>query len=121
MDAATYIVTNEKEEVAMKGGYAKELANIGGGFGVILFTVFGLLAGANLGGVMGLNVTRILFGLPVSSGVPSRPIVAATIMAGVIVSAIMFITVPSIAGWLIGTAVDAVTTDEKDVTAVMHK
>ncbi len=96
----------------MKERYAKELANIGGGFGVILFTVFGLLAGSNLGGVMGLNVARTLFGLPISSGM-TRPIVAITILAGVMVSAIMCIAMPSIAGWLIGTAVDALTAEKK--------
>ena len=37
-------------------GYAKKLAYMGAGCGVVLFGVFGLLPGSFLGGVMGLII-----------------------------------------------------------------
>jgi hypothetical protein len=37
------------------------------------------------------------------------------------VSGIMFITASSIAGWLIGTVVDAITAEKKEMAEVGHK
>jgi hypothetical protein len=70
---------------------------------------------------MGLNIAGSLLGVPVSSGILSRLIVAASMVVGVMVSGIIFITASSLAGWLIGTVVDAVTTEKKDFAAVEHK
>jgi hypothetical protein len=42
-------------------------------------------------------------------------------VAGVMVSGIMFITASSVAGWLVGTVVDAVTAEKKDFATVEHK
>ena len=102
-------------------GYTKKLAYMGAGCGVILFAVFGLLPGSFLGGVMGLNIAGTLFGLPLASGILSRLIVAASMVTGVMVSGIMFITASSIAGWLIGTVLDAITAEKKDLATVGHK
>ncbi len=101
--------------------YSKKLAYIGAGCGIVLFGIFGLLPGSFLGGVMGLNIAGTLLGLPVSSGVVSRLIVAASMVVGVMVSGIMFITASSLAGWLIGTVVDAITAEKKDLATVEHK
>ncbi len=105
----------------MKEGYARKMAYIGAGCGVVLFAVFGLLPGSYLGGVMGLNIAGILFGLPVSSGILSRLVVAASMVVGVMVSGIMFITASSTAGWLIGTVVDAVMAEKKELASAGHK
>ena len=70
---------------------------------------------------MGLNIAGTLLGLPLASGVVSRLIVAASMVIGVMVSGIMFITASSIAGWLIGTIVDAITAEKKDMATVEHK
>lgn len=102
-------------------GYTTKLAYIGAGCGVVLFGVFGLLPGSFLGGVMGLNIAGTLFGLPLASGVFSRLIVAASMVTGVMVSGIMFITASSLAGWLIGTVLDAITAEKKDLATVGHK
>ncbi len=102
-------------------GYTKKLAYMGAGCGVILFAVFGLLPGSFLGGVMGLNIAGTLFGLPLASGILSRLIVAASMVTGVMVSGIMFITASSIAGWLIGTVLDAITAEKKDLATAGHK
>ncbi len=101
--------------------YTRKLAYIGAGCGIVLFAVFGLLPGSFLGGVMGLNIAGTLLGVPVSSGVVSRLIVAVSMMVGVMVSGIMFVTASSLGGWLIGTLVDALTVETKDLATVRHK
>ncbi len=101
--------------------YTRKLAYIGAGCGIVLFAVFGLLPGSFLGGVMGLNVAGTLLGTPVASGVASRLIIAVSMMAGVMVSGIMFITASSLAGWLIGTVLDALTNDSRELAEARHK
>lgn len=90
--------------------YTKSMTYIGAGAGVVLFAVFGLLPGSFLGGVMGLNLAGSILGTPVASGILSRLIVASSMVLGVMVAGIMFITAASTLGWLVGTAVDAVRT-----------
>ncbi|HSB31575.1 MAG TPA: hypothetical protein VLD55_08245 [Candidatus Sulfobium mesophilum] len=101
--------------------YTKKLTYIGAGCGVALFAVFGLLPGSFLGGVMGLHISGMLFGLPLASGVFSRLIVAVSMITGVMVSGIMFVTASSLAGWLIGTVLDALKAEKKDLATAEHK
>ncbi len=101
--------------------YTKKLAYMGAGCGVVLFAIFGLLPGSFLGGVMGLNIAGTLLGTPVTSGVLSRLIVAASMVVGVMVSGVMFIMASSTAGWLIGTVVDALKAEKKDLATAGHK
>ncbi|MBA4371373.1 MAG: hypothetical protein C0402_00755 [Thermodesulfovibrio sp.] len=101
--------------------YTKKIAYIGAGCGIVLFVIFGLLPGSFLGGVMGLNFAGMLLGIPVTSGVLSRLIVAASMMLGVMVSGIMFITASSVAGWLVGTVADALTSQKHNLAAVAQK
>ncbi|MBI5638851.1 MAG: hypothetical protein HZA17_00345 [Nitrospirae bacterium] len=101
--------------------YSKKLAYMGAGCGVVLFAVFGLLPGSFLGGVMGLNIAGSLMGVPVSAGILSRMIVAASMVIGVMVSGIMFIMASATAGWLLGAALDAITAEKKDLAAASHK
>ena len=101
--------------------YSRKMAYIGAGCGIVLFAVFGLLPGSFLGGVMGLSISGGLFGLPVSSGILSRMIVAASMVVGVMVSGIMFITASSVTGWLLGTVVDALSAGKKELAPVEHK
>jgi hypothetical protein len=117
-----YRQEKKKEETKMKDSrYSKRLSYMGAGCGVVLFAIFGLLPGSFLGGVMGLNIAGALLGTPVTSGILSRLIVAASMVAGVMVSGVVFITASSLAGWLIGTAVDALTEEKKDMATVEHK
>jgi phage-related minor tail protein len=102
-------------------GYTKKLMYIGAGCGVVLFAIFGLLPGSFLGGVMGLNIAGTLLGVPVTTGILARVLVAASMVVGVMVSGIMFITASSLAGWVIGTVLDAVTAGKKDLAAAGHK
>ena len=101
--------------------YSKKMTLIGAGCGVVLFAIFGLLPGSFLGGVMGLNFAGMLLGVPVTSGVLSRLIVAASMVIGVMVSGIMFITASSVAGWLLGTVADAVTSEKRELASVESK
>ncbi len=119
VDALLFAGT-KKEDTKMKT-YAKKLTYIGAGCGVVLFAVFGLLPGSFLGGVMGLNIAGMLLGLPLASGVVSRLIVAASMVTGVMVSGIMFITASSLAGWIVGTVVDALKAEKKDLATAGHK
>src|SRR5512139_137030 len=116
------IKSMKKEEREMKDtNYTKKLAYMGAGCGVVLFAVFGLLPGSFLGGVMGLNISGILFGTPVGAGLLPRMIVAASMVVGVMVSGTMFIMASTTLGWLVGTVVDAIRTDKKELATVEHK
>ncbi len=92
---------------------SKKFTYIGVGVGLVLFALVGLLPGSLLGGVMGLNIVGTLFGFPVTSGVLQRIIIAASMLLGVMVTAIIFVVGCSTAGWLIGTAVDALRSPKK--------
>ena len=74
---------------------------------------------------MGLNFAGMLLGMPVTSGVLSRLIVAASMVLGVMVSGIMFITASSLTGWLLGTVADAMAdaraAGKKELVSVNHK
>jgi hypothetical protein len=101
--------------------YTKKLAYMGAGCGVVLFAVFGLLPGSFLGGAMGLNIAGIIFGTPVGSGLLPRMIVAASMLAGVMVSGLMFIMASTTLGWLGGTAADAIRNGNKELAIAEHK
>ena len=101
--------------------YSKKMTLIGAGCGVVAFAVFGMLPGSFLGGVMGLDLAGMLLGLPVTSGVLSRLIVAASMVIGVMVSGIMFITASSLAGWILGTGADALASEKRELVTVNHK
>jgi len=119
---ASLFTRKEKEDTKMKDTrYSKKLMFIGAGCGIVLFAIFGLLPGSFLGGVMGLNIAGTLLGMPVTSGILSRMIVAASMVVGVMVAGMVFITASSLAGWLIGTAVDALMAEKKDLATVEHK
>ena len=121
-DAMYICMKTLKEETKMKDSrYSKKLAYMGAGCGVVLFAIFGLLPGSFLGGVMGLNIAGTLFGVPVTAGIVSRLIVAASMVVGVMVSGIIFITASAVAGWLAGTAIDAVMAEKNELAVVNHK
>jgi len=87
----------------------KKLAYLGAGCGIVLFAIYGLLPGSFLGGVMGLNIAGSILGTPVASGIVSRLIVAASMVTGVMVSGVIFLTAFATAGWLAGALVEACT------------
>ena len=90
------------------GGAAGKAALVGAGAGLVLFAIIGLLPGSFIGGVVGLNIAGGLFGLPLTSALLPRVIVGISMLLGIFVSALIFITSTSIIGWLIGSVADAV-------------
>ncbi|MFN3740127.1 MAG: hypothetical protein ACK4TF_05570 [Thermodesulfovibrionales bacterium] len=89
----------------MKEG-AKKGTYIGIGVGLVLFAVIGLLPGSFLGGVIGLNIAGAIFGTPVSSQILPRLIVGISMLLGVVITGVVFVTASGILGWLIGTLID---------------
>lgn len=71
---------------------------IGAIAGTILFTVFGILPGSLIGGVMGLNIAEGLFGSPVSTDLVPRIIVATAMVVGVFVSGIITVLASALLG-----------------------
>jgi hypothetical protein len=97
-----------KEEKAMKTREtAKQAAYIGAGAGLVGFALVGLLPGSFLGGVIGLNIAGALM-------------VGISMLLGVFVSALMFVSASSIAGWLIGLAVDSLKADRAVPAEAKH-
>ncbi len=96
------------------------VAYIGAGAGLILFAVTGLLPGSFLGGVIGLNIAGGLLGLPVSSALLPRLIVGLSMLVGVLISGVVFVAGPAVAGWLVGCLIDSLRV-EKAVPAEAGK
>jgi hypothetical protein len=109
-----------KEDKKMKRELARKMAYIGAGAGVVLFAIVGLLPGSFLGGVVGLNIAGSLFGMPVSSALLPRLIVGISMLLGVLVSGIIFISGATVTGWLIGYVIDTLTAGNA-VTAEVKK
>ncbi len=104
-----------KEDKKMKTReMAKKMSYIGAGAGLVLFAVIGLLPGTFLGGVIGLNIAGSLFGMPVSSALLPRLIVGLSMLMGVLVSAIIFISGATVAGWLIGYVIDSLRVEKTE-------
>lgn len=89
---------------------AEKMAYIGAGVGLVLFAVIGLLPGSFLGGVLGLNIAGSIYGMPLTSALMPRIIVGLSMLLGVLVSGVIFISVSTVAGWLIGHVVDLLRT-----------
>lgn len=98
-------------------GTAKKAALVGAGAGLVLFAIIGLLPGSFIGGVVGLNIAGGLFGLPLTSALLPRVIVGISMLLGVFVSALIFVTSSSILCWLIGFVVDSLKADKASVPA----
>lgn len=101
--------------------YTKSMTYTGAGAGVVLFAIFGLLPGSFLGGVMGLNIAGSILGTPVANGILARMIVAGSMVLGVMVSGIMFLTASATLGWLVGTAVDALRARSHKLAEAKHR
>ncbi len=104
----------------MKTTLSRKGACIGAGAGLVLFAVFGLLPGSLIGGAAGIKFAGMLFGLPLESGLLSRLIVLASMLAGVLVSGTAIVAAASTLGWLAG-AVLGTTTEENTFAAAERR
>ncbi len=87
-----------KSSKSLQGAYA------GAGAGLVLFGLFGLMPGSLIGGAMGISTAGMLFGLPLEPGLLPRLIVLGSMVLGIIVSGIVWVSASSSIGWLIGNA-----------------
>lgn len=92
---------NTRNNTARKAGLA------GAGIGLVLFLFVGLLYGSLIGGTMGLEIVNSVFHEAAGVTLLSRVIVAASMLAGVIVSGIVFVGLFSSIGWAAGYVVGA--------------
>jgi hypothetical protein len=81
--------------------------------GAVLFTLFGLLPGSFLGGVIGLNIAKGLFGSPVNADLAPRLIVATAMVVGVFVVGIVTVIATSLLGMVGANVVSALRVDRK--------
>lgn len=93
---------NTRKNTARKAGLA------GAGIGLLLFLFVGLLYGSLIGGTMGLEIVNSVFHEAAGVTLLSRVIVAASMLAGVIVSGIVFVGLSSSIGWAAGYVIGAV-------------
>jgi hypothetical protein len=101
-----------KEAEKMKG-LARKAAYVGAGIGIVLFAIFGLMPGSLVGGAMGLNLVGAIFGTPVSSALVPRLVVGASMLLGVTVSGIIFVSGCTLAGWLLAAPIEMAGTHRK--------
>ena len=100
----------------MKERIAQKTLYLGMGVGLILFALFGLIPGSLIGGVAGLGIAGTVFGTPVEAGVLARIIVAGSMLVGVMVSGLIWVTATSTIGWLIGAVLDTLRGEKKQMT-----
>lgn len=79
---------------------------VGTGAGIILFALAGLLPGSFIGGIIGLQISNMLFGAPMAASIIPRLIVAASMIMGVMVSAVVFVLGTGVLGWSVGYVAD---------------
>jgi len=95
---------------------AKKMALIGAGIGLALFALFGLLQGSVIGGAIGIDIVNSLYASAHSPTLLARIIIGASMLAGVIISGIVFVvgcaSVSAAAGYLTGFLVEPKTAPE---------
>lgn len=91
---------------------AKKCGLIGAGIGVGLYAFFGLMQGAAIGGAAGLGLANYLFGSStlalMANELLPRVVVAASMLAGVIMSCVAFVTAGGVLGAIAGLALGMV-------------
>lgn len=101
----------------MRDKLSSKLSLIGAGVGLAVFAVFGLLPGAFLGGVLGLNMASYIFGAPLVPALIPRILVAVGMLTGVMVAGVMFTAAGASMGWLAGMVVEGIAGARKRETA----
>jgi hypothetical protein len=105
---------NEGREVNKKNRLSSKLGYVGAGIGLALYAIFGLMPGAYLGGVLGLNMVNAILGVAAEATVLHRVMTAVGMLTGVMVAGMMFTVSGGCLGWLSGMAVDAMRKAEEE-------
>jgi len=89
---------------------ARKMGLIGAGAGLVMFALFGLLQGSVIGGAIGLDIVGGLYNTAASPTLLARVIIGASMLAGVLISGVMFVvgfgTVGAAAGYVVGWLVE---------------
>lgn len=75
---------------------------IGAIVGIVVFLCIGIVPGSFVGGMIGLNMASILFDAPFNSELAPRLIVAVSMVMGVLLSALMIVSISALVG-VVGT------------------
>lgn len=71
----------------------------GAAAGLIIFALVGLLPSSFIGGMLGLKAAGYLFGGTAAAGIASRALVGASMIAGVMVTGLIFVTGSAVMAW----------------------
>jgi len=93
----------------MKNNISKTGLYIGIGAGLVLFVVSGLLPGSFIGGSIGVNLAKILFGGAIESSLLTRLIVGVSMFTGIMAAGLFLLIFTSSLGWLTGYSIGYVT------------
>lgn len=93
----------KKENIMVtRSDLVKKCALIGGGAAIGMYAIFGFLQGAAIGGAAGVGLVNYLFGSStmalMANEILPRIMIAASMLAGVVVSCVMFVVAGSMAG-----------------------
>jgi hypothetical protein len=83
---------------------SKTMGLVGGGFGIIMFLVFGLFQGALIGGTAGLQLGGCLFGGGAGADLLARGLAGLGMIVGVLLSVTIFMTGGLAVGRFVGYA-----------------
>lgn len=92
----------ETRDMAKTGLY------VGTGAGIILFALLGVLPGSFIGGVIGMKMAEMMFGMPMAGELLPRLMVAVSMIMGVMAAAVVFIMGTGVLGWTVGFVADAI-------------
>lgn len=104
-----------------RGQVAKKFGLVGAGIGLTLFALFGLLEGSLIGGLVGLGIVNSVFHAQEEMTLLSRAIVAASMLAGVIVTGIVFIVLGSSVAWAVGYVAGWLTEPKEAAKTALNK
>ena len=83
----------------MKIERSKKGLYIGAVSGLILFILIGLLPSSFVGGVIGLKMASLIAEKSIETALISRAVVGLSMVIGVLVAGLVFVTVMSLIGW----------------------
>jgi hypothetical protein len=109
----------QKGGIKMKERFSNKLSYIGAGTGIALFAIFGLMPGAYIGGILGVNTANTLFGFDATPSLFHRLLTAMGMLTGVMVAGLMFVVGGACLGWLVGLIVDATTKTKEEPSPEM--
>ena len=81
---------------------AKKFGLIGAGTGLTLFAFFGLLQGSMIGGAIGLDIVNSLMRETAGPSILSRVIIGASMLAGGVLTGVVFVVACTSVAWFIG-------------------